>query len=464
METNAHTSPSDPVPPQEEVLHSLKEIAAFLNVTVRSVQRWEKAGLPLHRTGGSKRGHVFAYRSELRQWLDGGGNNTIELLAEPELEPELEQEPESEAFDTKERSHFRTVVIAVSAVAILLVVSGLWVWRDRVLTGWSRIPASYRFERSRLTILDASDRICWTKQFPEFDRRFEPQVHDKVLIEDVDGDGRTEVLVQVLPEVGEGNPGSLQCFEQDGKLRWEFTYGGEKDFGDRHFDQFYVGNLIEVAHAGGRPVVLTVANHHIWYPSQVALIDVRTGTLVEEYWHPGAILQGFVRDFNHDGVDEFIFAGINNPGSGSGHAAMGVLSLPFSRAPRPEFAEGDPLRPLTGGGELSYVLFPTVDLAKAGALLPIPNEMSRRGEDRIFVELPLPEGSGVVYYLDFQLNVLEHRLSDNFVPLHEKYFRQKLLDHQLTRKEQDNISRVMHFRAAPNGNLDALDKLWTGDK
>jgi phage terminase Nu1 subunit (DNA packaging protein) len=53
-----------------DILYSWKEMAVFLKCGVRTVQRWEKnEGLPVHRHRHSKRGTVFALKSELHEWL-----------------------------------------------------------------------------------------------------------------------------------------------------------------------------------------------------------------------------------------------------------------------------------------------------------------------------------------------------------------------------------------------------------
>lgn len=55
--------------PDDERLDSWKEIAAFLQRDVRTVQRWEKtAGLPVHRHAASRLRTAYAYRSELDTW------------------------------------------------------------------------------------------------------------------------------------------------------------------------------------------------------------------------------------------------------------------------------------------------------------------------------------------------------------------------------------------------------------
>jgi TolB-like protein len=51
-------------------LESWKEIAAYLRRQVRTVNLWEKSeGLPVHRHLHSKRGTVYAYKTELDEWL-----------------------------------------------------------------------------------------------------------------------------------------------------------------------------------------------------------------------------------------------------------------------------------------------------------------------------------------------------------------------------------------------------------
>ena len=53
-------------------LDSWKEIAAFFGRDERTVRRWEKErGLPAHRVPGGARGGVFAFTSELADWLQG---------------------------------------------------------------------------------------------------------------------------------------------------------------------------------------------------------------------------------------------------------------------------------------------------------------------------------------------------------------------------------------------------------
>jgi hypothetical protein len=80
--------------------------------------------------------------------------------------------------------------------------------------------------------------------------------------------------------------------------------------------------------------------------------------------------------------------------------------------------------------------------------------------DRILVETTAPDSSAIVYYLDFSLNVVEFRLSDNFAAVHERYYRQHLLDHPLSATETALLGKVVAFPAAPDGNSPELSRFW----
>ncbi|MFQ5790395.1 MAG: hypothetical protein ACE5JI_07960, partial [Acidobacteriota bacterium] len=58
-------------PDGQDRLDSWKEIAAFLEREVRTIQRWEKTeGLPVHRHHHAKLGSVYAFKSELFAWKE----------------------------------------------------------------------------------------------------------------------------------------------------------------------------------------------------------------------------------------------------------------------------------------------------------------------------------------------------------------------------------------------------------
>ena len=430
--------------PDRKALQSWKEIAAFLGVTVRSVQRWESGGLPVYRQGDGRKARVFAYPDELKQWLEAGGMR--------------EREPESEAVAAQPGSppqgHRSPRKAWWAAAGVALALAAVVLWRTGVFPAVP-VPAHWTLDGSTLRVLDAAEHLCWEKTLQPFGPAFDARVIDKVVIADIDGDGRAEVLLSYVP-AGHEQAGRLMCFDHRGRPRWESRFGAARSFGTRQFDANYIGVFVKPVTAAGRRLLLTVANHHIWYPAQAALLDPASGKVVEEYWHPGAITHCVIHDIDGDGQPEAVLGGVNNPGDGLGHPGVAVLKLPFSKAPRPGVAEGDPFPPVTGGGELAYALFPMADFCRAQGQLGAVRVMSVDPYRRILVETP----GFVVYYLGPHLDVLDYRFSGEFEPLHDREFRQGILDHKLDGAEKASMGKVVTFPWAPDGNSPQLKRFW----
>ncbi len=66
---------------ENEILQSWKEISRYLYRDIRTCHRWERDfGLPIHRIDeNSPRSKVFAYKSEIDQWMKERGNNSNHL-------------------------------------------------------------------------------------------------------------------------------------------------------------------------------------------------------------------------------------------------------------------------------------------------------------------------------------------------------------------------------------------------
>ena len=72
----------------EKRLNSWKEIAAFLQKDVRTVQRWEKnERLPVHRKPHDKLSSVYAYESELEAWWNQGSHPAAVAISQTVKSP-----------------------------------------------------------------------------------------------------------------------------------------------------------------------------------------------------------------------------------------------------------------------------------------------------------------------------------------------------------------------------------------
>src|SRR5690242_17419721 len=59
-------------PSSEDRLNSWKEIAAYLKCSERTVRRWEKEGLPVHRHPHKAKAAIYAYKVEIDAWWRDG--------------------------------------------------------------------------------------------------------------------------------------------------------------------------------------------------------------------------------------------------------------------------------------------------------------------------------------------------------------------------------------------------------
>ncbi len=107
--------------PRPSILHSWKEIAAYLRHGVRTVQRWEECeGLPVHRHAHSKRDSVYAYAAELDAWWTRH-QARLEQVEEPEAIP-------PEEVPVTPKTGWRKLFLLVSGIvlAAVLAVTGVW--------------------------------------------------------------------------------------------------------------------------------------------------------------------------------------------------------------------------------------------------------------------------------------------------------------------------------------------------
>jgi TolB-like protein/Flp pilus assembly protein TadD len=118
-------------------LESWKEIAAYLNRDVTTVQRWEKReGMPVRRHLHDKRGSVYAVPSELDAWRRTRGPQADEL-AKTDAAPLI-----SEKIDpAKTASRFRLWVPLALAVSIVVLAAAYMALRHRPV---SQPPAPIR--------------------------------------------------------------------------------------------------------------------------------------------------------------------------------------------------------------------------------------------------------------------------------------------------------------------------------
>lgn len=149
-------------------LESWKEIADFFGRDEKTVRRWEKNNaLPVHRIPGGAKGRVFAYRTELIEWL-----NTYKVpdRVTGSQEPRFDEPHESTKralkglrIPTSGKQLTAWTLVALLAVAAL--VFGLRRFEPtRAATNSARVPKAYNAEAENLYL---TGRYYWNQRTPD---------------------------------------------------------------------------------------------------------------------------------------------------------------------------------------------------------------------------------------------------------------------------------------------------------
>ena len=415
-------------------LHGWKKIASHLSVDPKTARKYFKQlGLPVHKVGG----RYVAYAEELDQWKRNHQNHRHD--ARPGLRPP---------------HHRRYLVWALPG---LLALGALVVVLRVSIT--NAIPASAALAGDRFEVFDAGGRRLWVEELPGVDTDRKPLV----LIRDVNGDGRPEVLLDYYPSPSHGVGGRLVCFSPEGEVLWEFPYSTELTVRGRYFHPLYVSLHVEWLESPEGPFVLVVARHEKFYPTRLILLDPLSGDLRAEYWHPGYIEAITRFDVDGDGADELVAGGINNPGEGPGYASLAVLDVPF-RDSDPGISSFFDRPGVSHQGsnalERAYLLFPSPDYLAVRAKLVGVLALQVQGPDRLAVTVGAKHMGEIDYVLDRDLRVLEIWPSDALRHIHAELYNEGVLDHSYYERELEDWGKAVLFPTAPDGNSPEVNKLF----
>jgi len=140
-ESSSGTTPF--VRPPEDRLDSWKEIAAYLNRDVTTVQRWEKReGMPVHRHLHSRVGSVYASRTELEAWAES--RNILAASEDGSKVGSPDPAASVPAPVASSRPRWKWV-LALTAAGVAIVV-GVVLWLQRKEYFWRNPLSDARFQ------------------------------------------------------------------------------------------------------------------------------------------------------------------------------------------------------------------------------------------------------------------------------------------------------------------------------
>jgi Tol biopolymer transport system component len=140
--------PSSGIPtsgkPPEDRLDSWKEIAAYLNRDVTTVQRWEKReGMPVHRHVHDRVGSVYAFRTDLDAWTRSR-NLPAALRNGNDASSPDHSAPLAAISSPPSKAPWTFVLAACATVAALAIAVALWFERSEYF--WRNPIANARFQ------------------------------------------------------------------------------------------------------------------------------------------------------------------------------------------------------------------------------------------------------------------------------------------------------------------------------
>ncbi|MDH4270525.1 MAG: VCBS repeat-containing protein [Candidatus Aminicenantes bacterium] len=395
-------------------LRSWKEIAAHLRVDERTCARWEKNfGLPVHRAQGEgKKSRVLAYRDELDAWLQTTFRNH-------------QKGANATARPPRGRRIWLWSLPILAAVIIGALVLILPKWPERDLS--DRVPADFRIEGSVLVILDGAGEPLgsydtglpnlWSeKEYKDISiSSNRPLGLLYVLIRDIQGDGRQEVLfaTQTRDELSEGD---LICLNAKGDELWKFHSGRELPFGTKTYSPDYRISCLDASDldGDGRMEIFLASQHYPEWPCQISLLS-SDGISLGEYWNSGSVNDMVAVDLDADGRKEIVGAGLNNEYRKACVIALGGAGFRGASPNSGEFRSAE----FPTGGHIAYILLPRTEIDRMEYPYEGPEDIRllANGNFQVFTHISR-------LFFEFRPDLtLQHVLSSHaFELLHQKYY------------------------------------------
>jgi len=405
---------------KENILTSWKEIAVYLDRDVRTCVRWEKRyGLPVRRLEKDSKAKVFAYKDEIDSWLAG---RTSSKTPDPDV-------------GGRGRLFVRAFPVLFALASLAAAAYFLFLKPEDLLRS---VPADFHIQGSELIIVDHRDREIWRRDtgLPGLENEGFYRGHflekrqgsdsipvwPYVMILDVDGDSRSEVLFCTQTRF-EDLEGTLICFDDRGTERWRFEAGRELVFGGKTFRKEYriYGLNVEDYDGDGSLEILVLSFQKPDWPCQAVLLDP-AGKTEGEFWNAGYLMDGSSGDVDGDGKKELVLSGVNNEYN-MGCVAVFEAGELYGSSPQQEDDFRSP--GLGPGGQSAYILFPKSDVHEA---------IHRQGDPINYFWIHEDGGlmaetyeTHILYDLDLSLNCFNVILSNYFLNLHKEFCREGMV-------------------------------------
>jgi len=268
-------------PVGDQRLDSWKAIADYLGRDIGTVRRWERLqGLPVRRVPGGRGSSVFAYASEIDEWLKGPSRPS----AASEPEPRSAVESGAPVVPQAAPARWARWGIAPFVFTALLVLA----WRGTSAPRAGVVGLQVEVSRQSLSAKDETGRELWKHPW---DERYETVFSEFSPGALVSGDADPVVYAATSYRERLGDrrieSGELAAFGSDGRRQWSFAFDDTLNFGGKPFTAPWAITTFAREGASKSSRLAVAAHHYVWGPSLVAILDSggrRLGSFAHSGW------------------------------------------------------------------------------------------------------------------------------------------------------------------------------------
>jgi hypothetical protein len=303
----------------------------------------------------------------------------------------------------------------------------------RSLPDLARQPATWRLANESLVVYDATGVPLFEHRFGSIldatlssESRIPLTDQAPVVIADLEGDGRSEVLVR--PNTTDRGERKLYCLEGDGRVRFVHQPSGTRRFGDDEYGEPWLAHRVFATRGpDGTRRLWAAFTHNLLFPSVLQELDPRDGSVRQEYWS-----NGFIHSVRED-----VWAGRPVVLVGAGNndfraASLAVFPPDGVTGSTPAVRPGYACRDCAPGHPEELFVFPSLCIARRGGQAGAPEAWVERG-DRLRVIVAQGNatlGTAYVYYsLGPDGALVSAEVSREFQVQHVTLERQGALDH-----------------------------------
>ncbi len=385
---------------KSDKLSSWKEIANYLDVEIRTCQRWEQeSGLPVHRYTDTPRSRVFTTKNELDMWLNRS-------------EKSLDKTKRLPGGILK-----GSIIVALLFVVVILIYFIANRHDDEN-------PNNFKIINGELVITNSKGGELW---------RFNPEVINlwseniyrdhfqikyfngkynkfpSIVIKDINNDKKNEVLFGIRTE-DKTNCGDIYLFDHKGKVLWNYKLGKEMQYGDEVYSGDYAPSGIDIndINNDGKNEIIIISTHLLYFPTEFIILNL-DGEKTGSYWNSGRISDYAFHDLDNNGIKEIILAGMNNEYN---TANITVLDSDNVSGYSPQLKKYYTCRNSQGGSEKYYLLLPRTIIDKISSFRTFANNIVLLDNGLLSIQMG---PSGIYFEFDKDLNIRSVNLSDKFM-------------------------------------------------